>query len=145
MFQPILGRDERNLRKAPGRSGNSTGFTVIERMANEHVSSLTVAQAKGLKVPIKIKKRKDLTETKNALIWDVGRAPDHVPRVALGHLVIADVATLHPCTLELFKHGRDLRCAGGRLELEREEHVRALGGVVPVYKLCDGARVYDRV
>lgn len=49
MFQLILGRDERNLRKAPGRSGNSAGFTVIEKMANEHVSSLTVAQA-GKKV-----------------------------------------------------------------------------------------------
>lgn len=108
-------------------------------MANEHVSSLTVAQAKRLKASIK--ERKGLTETEDALIWHVGRAPDHVSRVALGHLVVADVAALHPSTLEFFKHSRDLRCAGGRLELEREEHVRAIGGIVPVYKLCDGARV----
>jgi len=28
MFQPILRRDERNLRKAPGRSGNSAVFVL---------------------------------------------------------------------------------------------------------------------
>ena len=29
MFQPILRREERNLRRAPGRSGNSAVFGVV--------------------------------------------------------------------------------------------------------------------
>ena len=90
-------------------------------------------------------KEKGLTETEDALIRHVGRTPDHVPRVALGHLVVADVAALHSPTLELVKHPRDLLCAGSGLQLEREEDVRAVGGVVPVYELGHRAWVYDRV
>jgi hypothetical protein len=81
----------------------------------------------------------------DAFMRHIGRASDHVPRVALGHLVVADVAAFHPSALKLVKHGRDFRRAGCGIELEGEEYVRAVGGVVPVYKFGDGTRVYDRM
>lgn len=63
--------------------------------------------------------------------------------MTLGHLVVAYVVAGHPPALELAKHGRDLLRAGGGLQLEREEDLRTVGGVVPVYELRHLARVYD--
>jgi len=66
------------------------------------------------------------TESKDALIGHIGRTADHVSCVALGHLVIADVAPVHPSLSELLEHGRDLLRARGRLQLEREEDLGAI-------------------
>ena len=89
--------------------------------------------------------RVDRTKTEDAFIWHVGRATDQISRVTLGHLVVADVVACHPPALKLTKHARDLLRAGGGLQLKREEDLRTVGGVVPVYELRHLARVYDRV
>lgn len=92
------------------------------------------------------KRREDgRTESKDTFVGHVRRTTDHVPRVALGQLVVADIEPVHPAALELCQHSRDLLRAGGRLELEGEEDLRAARGVVPVYEFRHRAGVYDRV
>ena len=85
------------------------------------------------------------TESKDAFIWHIGCASDQISRVTVGHLVVTYVVTAHSSALELTKHARDLGRAGSGLQLEREEDLCTLGGIVPVYELRHLARVYDRV
>lgn len=65
--------------------------------------------------------------------------------MTFGHFVVANVVTVHPSALELLKHARDLRRAGGGLQLEGEEDLRTVGGIVPVYELGHLAGVYNCV
>lgn len=65
--------------------------------------------------------------------------------MTFGHLIIADVVTIHSSALELVKHARDLVRAGGGLQPEGEEDLRTTGNIVPVYELGYLAGVYDCV
>jgi hypothetical protein len=83
------------------------------------------------------------TEPKYAFIGHIGCATDQISRVTFGHLVVAYVVTVHSSASELVKHASDLLRARGSLQLEREEDMRTVGGIVPVYELRHLARVYD--
>jgi hypothetical protein len=85
------------------------------------------------------------TKSKNTLVRHVRRTADHVARMTFRHLVVADVEPFHASTLEFGQYLSDLLFTRIGLELERKEDMRKVGGVVPVNKLCYGARVYDRV
>ncbi len=65
--------------------------------------------------------------------------------MTFGHLVVAYVVSIHTPALELVKHARDLLRAGGGFQLERQEDVCTVWGIVPVYEFRDLARVYNRV
>ena len=85
------------------------------------------------------------TESEKAFIQHVRCATNKISRVTFGHLIVAYVVTFHISALELFEHARDLLRAGGGLQLEREEDLRATGHIVSVYELCDLAGVYNCV
>ena len=85
------------------------------------------------------------TKSEKTFIRHVGCTTDKITRVTFGHLIVTYVVTFHPSTLELVKHARDLLRARGGLQLEREEHLRTVGEIVPVYELRHLAGVYNRV
>ena len=142
MFHPIFRSDERNLRRAPGRSGNSITCACACAWAQRNVvtiekkliSQLIVAAGGWIR-----------TESEKAFIRHVRCTTDEITRVTFSHLIVAYVVTFHISALKLVKNARDLLCAGRGLQLEREEDVRTVGEIVPVYELRHLARVYNRV
>jgi hypothetical protein len=85
------------------------------------------------------------TESEKTFIRHIGRTADKISRVTFGHLIVAYVVTFHPSALKLVKHTRDLLRPRGGFQLEREEDLRMVGDIVPVYELRHLARVYNRV
>ena len=82
-----------------------------------------------------------LTEAEHAFVGYLRSATDHVARVAFRHLIIADVDRLHIELAQRSDQFGHFLSARGRLKLEGQEDLGALGIVIPIHKLGSSTRV----
>ena len=72
------------------------------------------------------------TESEHSFIGYTGSTTNHVPSMAFGELVVADVKALHVLLLELCKYIGNLLLSLRRLELEGDDSVRHIRVVVSI-------------